>query len=674
MNLSPLGFASAMVQSGGLLTHASNSNIQNIILANGNTRISNNLSVRPATLNLNVSGDFTLQSGASITVDGLGYAGGISACSSNNGNNQAGLGPGGGGGATGSGNFAGSGGGYGGMGGTAFGGIAAGASYDSIAYPTEFGSGGGSGDGGCYPGNITGNPGGAGGGMVLLAVGGTLTIDGLISANGASTINSGGAGSGGSVNITATTLAGSGVIRANGGTAGYYPGSGGGGRIALLHEFKTFNGALIVAAGAGNRMGQVGSIVDNGIVIQSAVISSSSPSSMAQTVEQIAPAPTSISATLLEQDGSIPSAASTGAVTGTFSFSPFVLTRIIGGPFSDSGFITARWTETSSGFPPTQGDFRGVVFRSSTSAPLSVKGAMTGDIRATVDGTLAESNPGSGVFDLLNAGLRFNQFASQGISGNIYLQGSAVYAASQQFSNVSLNILQTSVSGPISGPYSGNLNMTATRVRVSDPSNPHNGQGFADISFQSALGSGSAWAYSKTFFNELTRLTGWSDDPLKGLMTGILDESANPRSFLAWIEGLNVGLPPTGSLIMKVIGPVTGGVSPGQTLSYGITLINPGYQAVNNMSVIVAYPDRTDFIAASPGYTLYQLGHFTAGSYELKPFLRWDVPIIPARSALLFNYEGRVRLTGTAHEPLYGSDYIVNESDAQNILGQFASP
>ncbi len=35
---------------------------------------------------------------------------------------------------------------------------------------------------------------------------------------------------------------------------------------------------------------------------------------------------------------------------------------------------------------------------------------------------------------------------------------------------------------------------------------------------------------------------------------------------------------------------------------------------------------------------------------------------------------GQVRLTGTAHEPLYGSDYIVNESDAQNILGQFASP
>lgn len=70
-----------------------------------------------------------------------------------------------------------------------------------------------------------------GGGVVVLSVGGVMTHDGTISANGGSgTVGA----SGGSVQVTAKRLAGSGKITANGGGSGTKDkGNGGGGRIAL---------------------------------------------------------------------------------------------------------------------------------------------------------------------------------------------------------------------------------------------------------------------------------------------------------------------------------------------------------------------------------------------------------------------------------------------------------
>ena len=84
----------------------------------------------------------------------------------------------------------------------------------------------------------------SGGGDILLTTSGTLTDDGIISANGA-TGNGGGAG--GSVQIHTGTLAGSGSIAANGGpgnTAG-----GGGGRVALYFNANTFDVTMATATG-----------------------------------------------------------------------------------------------------------------------------------------------------------------------------------------------------------------------------------------------------------------------------------------------------------------------------------------------------------------------------------------------------------------------------------------
>jgi len=148
----------------------------------------------------------------------------------------------------------GSGAGYGGPGGasaTAPGGI----SYGSAQQPVDRGSGGGFGSGALYGGS-------EGGGAIRLNVGGVLTVNGQLSANGNWGLqdNSGG-GAGGSIWVNAGTLAGNGQITANGGEGELYGGGGGaGGRIALFSHANVFAGLASVFGGEGDFPGADGSI------------------------------------------------------------------------------------------------------------------------------------------------------------------------------------------------------------------------------------------------------------------------------------------------------------------------------------------------------------------------------------------------------------------------------
>ena len=120
--------------------------------------------------------------------------------------------------------------------------------YGSILDPFSYGSGGW-GNGDQY----------AGGGIVKLAVAGTLTVNGTICSRGFGYALDaeeaiGGAGSGGTVNITAGSLAGTGRIDADGGNNGLYgPGSGGRVKVALTaanSEFSSFSGEIRAFGGA----------------------------------------------------------------------------------------------------------------------------------------------------------------------------------------------------------------------------------------------------------------------------------------------------------------------------------------------------------------------------------------------------------------------------------------
>jgi len=225
-----LSLTSATVFPGGLLSHTANA------------------ASKLYAVNLNVSGDFDLQAGSTISVNGRGYAGGASG--------GPGYGPGGGIYGAGGG---GGGGGHGALGGQCSNVNTGGAVYDILENPADLGSGGA---------GSMGSAGGAGGGAVLLSIGGTLTLNGQITANANTGVNGGsygsGGGAGGTVNITAGTLAGTGVVQANGG-AGYSNaisgGGGAGGRIAIVAaSANTSNLALNAYNGPGYVNGGAGTI------------------------------------------------------------------------------------------------------------------------------------------------------------------------------------------------------------------------------------------------------------------------------------------------------------------------------------------------------------------------------------------------------------------------------
>ncbi|MFZ2188032.1 MAG: fibronectin type III domain-containing protein, partial [Candidatus Moraniibacteriota bacterium] len=223
-----------------------------------NLQITNNAVVTVDSINkvggagqivVTVTGDLTIDAGASIDSNSKGYA--------------KGTGPG-----VGTSNYGGA--GYGGVGGSVGGGYGGagggGPIYGSMTSPTDLGSGGWS-----------ASYGGAGGGAVKLAVTGTTTIDGSITANGGNGSGGsnntliGGGGSGGSIWINTNILAGNGSLSANGGIAGswagWYAGGGGGGRIALQYTTKTFvdsSVSVAVSPGSGKTSGNIGTITRNG--------------------------------------------------------------------------------------------------------------------------------------------------------------------------------------------------------------------------------------------------------------------------------------------------------------------------------------------------------------------------------------------------------------------------
>jgi hypothetical protein len=183
----------------------------------------------------------TVESGGKITADGQGYK------TTDNDNIT-------GSGGTGTGLTAGSGGGNGGAGGE---GVAAdpnpaapgGQVYGNSENPVLLGSAGGN--------SGTGGLGGTGGGAIKITATGTVTINGIVTANGADgatdNTSSGGGGAGGSIWIESNILAGNGTVYAKGGisgTATYKGGGGGGGRIIMFcTESNTFTGDVSVAGG-----------------------------------------------------------------------------------------------------------------------------------------------------------------------------------------------------------------------------------------------------------------------------------------------------------------------------------------------------------------------------------------------------------------------------------------
>ena len=181
------------------------------------------------------AGSLEVDAGSTINADAQGYSGlngpGAGASSTSNGGS------------------------YGGAGG----GQAATTTYGSASAPTDIGSGGGQYQGTTAP----------GGGAIHLIVAGTLTDNGIISANAAPACCFVGGSAGGSVYVTTGTLTGSGTFNANGGNnTSQYGQGGGGGRVAVYSTSASgFTGFTASTATGGTVMSGSGGIAGaNGTV------------------------------------------------------------------------------------------------------------------------------------------------------------------------------------------------------------------------------------------------------------------------------------------------------------------------------------------------------------------------------------------------------------------------
>jgi len=495
----------------------------------------------------------------------------------------------------------GGGGGYGGKGGDGGDGAIGGPAYGSFTEPEDLGSGGGT----IYYSNVAWN-GGAGGGAIRITAG-TLTVAGSISANGNNgtdwsggginwTYIWGGGGSGGSIYLTTSALTGSGPITANGGDGA--GGGGAGGRIAIYYNASTFNGNISANGGTGSQPGEDGTALINTQLLNA--------SSTAADLSEKSASQATLIETLISQKAVMNDVIVSGDMNGVIDFTDFEIVSVETGPFTGKGFSKGQFQSTLEGLPYA-GEWKGLTFFVPSERKIYLKGAVSGDISAIVEGYLSESVPDSNVFDQYQATWKLSRVGNETVSGTINLSGTINYQEGTEYPSTELYILQTCIEGATIGHYTGPLSTVLTHLRVDSQDNPYYGEGFSIISYVSNIGQGEAWAYNNLTSTNISQLSGFLTSPIEGILTGTLDETTSPRTLTLTVERIDLGLPPAPDLKVITWGPTR--VSPGQTINYIIEYRNDGLIAGEDVFIVKQLSPLVEFVGASNGSYYSPISH-----------------------------------------------------------------
>jgi|GEM_PF-5357053 len=471
------------------------------------------------------------------------------------------------------------GGGYGGNGTVYYGYFKpSGPTYGSSVSPEDFGSGSGLGG--------EGN----GGGAIVLQVRNSLTNNGVISADGdlhqQCDVYAG--GSGGSVHILTNHIQGSGLISANGlgGKWGYklYTGSGGGGRIAVYSNHDEFTGN-IEAKGEFD--------AESGTIVRQSLGNNAPITGIMLRGEESNPS--SFFATIRADTNSIQNGLVSGDLSGTMPVLDLVSVTVSEGAFEGTGLCIGNWSVILNDIP-YKGTFSGVIFTENDNS-IQVKGRLKGDLGGIVEGTLTENLPSSGIFDTYKATWSINRIQSKSTVIQLQCEGILTTQDSDTYPSVELQLKQFFSSGTASGAYSGPLDTVVNEVRILDPQNPYTGKGFSFISYNSKLGAGSGWTYDEVTMPSFIQMNGMLSEPLKGPVTGSIDNTHSPAVLSFILESLSYGSAPQPELHVKVWGPKA--VSPGQRFNYIIEISNLGPVAAENVSVRKDLSPHAIFIDSS---------------------------------------------------------------------------
>jgi|GEM_PF-1687601 len=338
-------------------------------------------------------------------------------------------------------------------------------------------------------------------------------------------------------------------------------------------------------------------ILPNAFTITSTSIVPVPGSSVAQSTATLSNT-TSLSATLRTQDIALTGVISTGTLAGTVAYTGFTLTTVHTGGFDGKGFARSAWTATLGGVNYS-GQMKAMVFYTSAIGKMYLKGATTGDITGTFDGYLSETSPGSGVYNSCSVTWIYNRLKTSSSIGALYLSGGASINSTQDYPNVPMKLVQENVAGNATGYISGSLNATLTHLRVDDPTNPYNGEGYLSLSYIDNQGSGSGWTYAKKPASGPLQLNGFLSAPTDGIATGTLNDTVAPNTLTLNIEHINPNEVKPSEIEVHIFGPSR--VSVGSTVIYRVTLKNKGVLPITNMSLKVELPELVSFVSASEG-------------------------------------------------------------------------
>ena len=301
--------------------------------------------------------------------------------------------------------------------------------------------------------------------------------------------------------------------------------------------------------------------------------------------------------TISSQKATMNDAGVTGDLTGTLDFNSFEMVNITTGSFAGKGFSKGECETTLEGIT-YKGEWKGVAFFNQKENRIDIKGAITGEILATVEGSLTESVEGSGVYDHYQATWKIGRLSSSITSAIINIDGYLSYQTRSEYLNTKLYFLQDNFKGTVGGDYTGDLNTVLTHLRIVSKDNPYTGEGFSIISYNHASGAGQGWTYDKLVDQGIVDSRGLFTNPLYGVAYNVLNET-QPRLYTTSIMRIDQGLPPAPDLKVKTWGPRT--VSPGQTIDYIIEYRNDGTKPADDVILINTIDTPIKFVSASRG-------------------------------------------------------------------------
>lgn len=126
-----------------------------------------------------------------------------------------------------------------------------------------------------------------------------------------------------------------------------------------------------------------------------------------------------------------------GDFSSTLNFTNFEIASITTGPFAGKGFSKGEFETTLEGIT-YKGGWKGALFLKPQEKKIYLKGAISGEISATVEGYLTESVPENGIYDQYQATWKIGRLGTTTTSATIKLNGILSYQSDSEFPSTEL--------------------------------------------------------------------------------------------------------------------------------------------------------------------------------------------------------------------------------------------